>query len=109
MIDKNGACCEDIRPILQGIDPLFEIEFNYDNESYIVYFNGFFFMNVPWNDFSRETIEQIYNTYWQNYYGEIFDEVDKHNDKVKKSKERERDDMTHEMAKDLHRAVLKDF
>ena len=109
MIDKNGACCEDIRPILQGIDPLFEIEFNYDNESYIVYFNSFFFMNVLWRDFTRETVEQIYKMYWKNYYGEVFDEVDQHNDKVKKSKERERDGMVHEMAKDLHKAVLKDF
>lgn len=109
MIDKNGACCEDIRPILQGIDPLFEIEFNYDNESYIVYFNGFFFTNVPWDGFSRETVEQIYKMYWKNYYGEVFDEVDRHNDKVKKSKEREHDDMVHEMTKDLHKAVLKDF
>lgn len=108
-IDKNGAGCREIRPILQGIDPLFEIDFNYDTETYSVYFNGGFFRTVPWEDFTRETVEEIHKAYLQNYHGTVFDEMDKHNEAIKKAKEKQRDDMVHDMAKDLRKAVLKDF
>ena len=108
-VDRNGAACDEIRPILQVIDPLFEIDFNYDTETYSVYFNGGFFMSVPWEDFSRETVERIHDTYLQNYHGTVFDEMDKHNEAIKKAKEKQRDEMVHEMAKDLRKAVLKDF
>jgi len=108
-IDKNGASCYEIRPILQGIDPLFDIEFNYDNESYIIYFNGGFFQNTPWREFDRTTIEKIAEVYWKNIYGDILSEVDKHNEKIERAKEREREDMIHELAKDMRKAILKDF
>lgn len=108
-IDRHGAFCDDIRPILQGIDPLFEIDFNYDAESYSVYFNGGLFQNVPFDDFTRETIEQIHDIYLKNYYGVILDEVDRHNEKIDKAKSSQRDDMIREMAKDLRKAALKDF
>lgn len=108
-VDRSGASCDEIRPILQGIDPLFEIDFNYDTETYSVYFNGGFFRTVRWEDFTRETVEEIHKAYLQNYHGIVFDEMDKHNEAIKKAKEKQRDDMVHEMAKDLRKAVLKDF
>ena len=108
-IDKNGANCYEIRPILKSIDPLFDIEFNYDNESYIIYFNGGYFQSTRYDEFTRETIEKIQNVYWINTYGDIVSEVDKHNEKIKLSKERERDDMICEMSKDLRKAILKDL
>ena len=49
-IDKNGANCDEIRPILQSIDPLFEIEFNYDTKSYIIYFNVGFFHSTKYDE-----------------------------------------------------------
>ena len=108
-IDRNGANCYEIRPILQGIDPLFDIGFNYDNESYIIYFNGGFFQSTPHDEFTRETIEEIAETYWRNTYGDIIKEIDENNKKIKLSQERERDDMIHELAKDMRKAILKEF
>ena len=102
-IDKNGANCNDIRPMLQSIDPLFEIEFNYDTKSYIIYFNGGFFQSTKYDELTRETIERIGEVYYINTHGDILKE------KIDKSKERERDDMIHELAKDMKKAILKDF
>ena len=108
-VDRNGAACYEIRPILQGIDPLFDIGFNYDTETYTVYFNNGFFQSVPWDEFTRETIKEIASVYWRNVYGDIIAEIDENNEKIKRSKERERDDMVQEMAKDMRKAILKEF
>ena len=108
-VDRNGANCYEIRPILQGIDPLFDIEFNYDTESYVIYFNGGFFQSTPWREFDRKTIEKIADVYWINTHCDIIAEVDKHNEKIKKSEENKRDDMIHELAKDMQKAILKEF
>lgn len=108
-IDKNGANCNDIRPILQSIDPLFEIEFNYDTESYIIYFNGGFFQSTRYDELTRETIERIGEVYYINTHGDILKEIETNNEKIDKSKERERDDMVHELAKDMKKAILKEF
>ena len=107
-IDKNGANCYEIRPILQGIDPLFEIEFNYDAESYIIYFNGAFFQSTKWDEFDRDTILGIGETYYKNIYGDLVAEVDEHNEKIKRAQENKRNDMIHEMAKDMKKAIIKD-
>ena len=108
-IDKNGANCCEIRPILQNIDPLFDVEFNYDAESYIIYFNGGFFQSTKYDEFTRETIERIGEVYYINTHGDILKEVEINNEKIDKSKERERGDMIHELAKDMKKAILKDF
>lgn len=108
-IDKNGASCYEIRPILQNIDPLFDVEFNYDAESYIVYFNGGFFQSIPWDKFTRKTVREIADVYWRNTYSDIIAEIDEHNEKINRAKERKRDDMIHEMAKDLRGAILKEI
>ena len=108
-IDRNGADCYEIRPILQGIDPLFDIDFDYDAEQYNVYFNGGLFQSVPWNEFDRDTIEHISEVYWENTYGDVMKDVDEHNAKIKRSEESKREDMIHEMSKDLQKAILKEF
>ena len=108
-IGKNGANCYEIRPILQSIDPLFDIEFNYDTESYIIYFNGGFFQSVKWDEFTRETIKQIGGVYWLNTYGDVVSEVDKHNEKIKLAEENKRADMIGELSKDMRKAILKDL
>lgn len=108
-IDRNGANCYEIRPILQGIDPLFDIEFNYDTESYTIYFNLGFFQTTRFDEFTRDTIEKIRETYWKNIYGDIAKEVDENNEKVNRARENKRDDMVREMAKDMQKAILKEF
>lgn len=108
-IDKNGANCYEIRPILQGIDPLFDIEFNYDEESYIIYFNGGFFQNTKWDEFTRETIEKIQDVYWVNMHGDIVSEIEEHNAKIEKAEESKRADMIGELSKDMRKAILKDL
>lgn len=108
-IERNGGCCYEIRPILQEIDPLFDIEFNNDRGEYIVYFNSGFFQSVKHEDFDRYTIEHIADVYRLNFYGDIIGEIEAHNEKLKRSEESSRNDMIQEMAKDLRKAVLKDI
>ena len=108
-IAKDGAACYEIRPILQGIDPLFEIEFNYDNESYVVYYNGAFFRSVPYKDFDRKTIAQISETWFKNMFGDIFKEVDEHNEKVQKALESKREDLMNDIERDMKKAIQKEY
>ena len=83
--------------------------FNYDTKSYIIYFNGGFFQSTKYDEFTRDTIERIGEVYYINTHGDILKEVELNNEKIDKSKERERDDMIHELAKDMKKAILKDF
>ena len=60
-------------------------------------------------EFTRETMERIGEVYYINTHGDILKEVEITNEKIDKSKERERDDMVHELAKDMKKAILKEF
>jgi hypothetical protein len=106
--DRNGAECRDIRPHLKGIDPLFEVAFNFDAERYEVYFNGGLFQTVLWNEFSRDTIEHIRKTYWINLNGDPFKEVDAANERREIANEKKREDLSRAIADDIHKAVLKE-
>lgn len=107
-IDKDGAECKDIRPHLKAIDPLFEIVFDFDQERYLVYFNGGLLESVPWRDMGRGMLDRLRYVYWLNNNKDPFAEVDKANEKADRTKEKQRDDLIREMSKDLHKAVLKE-
>jgi hypothetical protein len=108
-IDKNGAGCREIRGILRTVDPLFDVAFNNDKAEYIIYYNGGFFKTVPFDDMTRKEIRDIWDMWWLNFHGDIVAEVDEHNKKLDLAKERKREDMIHEMSKDLRWAILKDM
>lgn len=107
--DKYGADCKSIRPHLKAIDSLFDIEFNYDTERYIIYFNGSVFQVVPWKELDKDTIERIRRVYWENINSDPFAEVDANNEKIEQAQEAQRQDMIHELAKDLKWAINKEF
>ena len=68
----------------------------------------FFYYHPPcYRDW--ETIERIGEVYYINTHGDILKEIETNNEKIDKSKERERDDMVHELAKDMKTAILKEF
>ena len=108
-IDKYGADCRAIRPHLKDIDKLFDIAFNYDNECYIIYFNGGVFQVLPWKFIDANTIEKIRKVYWENVNGDPFAEVDANNERIEKSNDRQREDIVYELAKDMRKAILKEF
>lgn len=108
-IDKYGADCRAIRPHLKDIDKLFDIAFNYDNECYIIYFNGGVFQVLPWKFVDANTIEKIRKVYWTNVNSDPMAEVDANNAKIDRDHEAKREDMVHELAKDLRKAILKEF
>jgi len=107
--EKNGARCADFRPRLKEIDKLFDIAFNYDTELYIVYFNGAPFQTVPWREMDGRTLETIRKVYWTNVNSDPMAEVDANNAKIDRAHEAKREDMVHELAKDMRKAILKEF
>ncbi len=108
-VDPNGAHSREICGILRTVDPLFDVAFNNDKAEYIIYYNGGFFKTVPFDDMTRKEIRDIWDMWWLNFHGDIVAEVDEHNKKLDLAKERKREDMIHEMAKDLRGAILKDM
>ena len=108
-IDKNGADCRVIRPHLREIDPLFDIEFDYDSERYRIMFAGNLFRTVWVGDMNAAAIEDIRKAYWINVNGDPFAEIEKTNDALDAAKDRRREDMVRELAKDLRWAIKKEF
>lgn len=107
-IDRYGADCRDIRPHLQAIDHLFDVVFNYDTARYMIYFNGGLFQTVLWNELDKNTIEAIKKTYWINVNGDPLKDVDVHNERIEQSREKSREDLSKELAKDMKWALQKE-
>ena len=72
-----------------------------------IYQNGFFFMNVPHNEFDARVLKNIEKTIYINTYGDIQAEVDKHNRAIEKDKENKVADISREMAKDISKVMMK--
>jgi len=107
-IDRNGADCDVIRPVLKSIDSLFDICFNYDTEQYIIFFNDAPFQSVPWKELDKNTIEHVKKMFWINLNGDPFKAIDENNLSVELAKENEKNDLIREMSKDLRKAIIKD-
>lgn len=108
-IDKNGADCASIRPNLKLISPYFDIAFNYRSGNYEVHYNGGFFQSTPYKDFSNETIKHIGETYLSNIRGTVLKDIDEHNFKLEQSREKEREDLSRELAKDIKNTLIKEM
>lgn len=100
------AKCKEIRPILKQIDSDFDISFNPHTESYLVTHKDFPFTNIPYGQFTRQTIEHIRKAVYININGNVMEEIDEHNAKVEASKERKFQDLTACMANDIRRPLL---
>ena len=107
MYDKNGAECYQIRPGLKAIDTGFDVAFDYDSESYIVLFNGFPFRIR--SHIQQKTTEQIRKAFWVNLNGDPIKDMDTHNERVQLEHDKQREDMTRELAKDLRWAIRREF
>ena len=106
---KDAADCNDIRRVLKDIDPLFDIDFNFDTESYTIYFNGYFFRTVPYGEFTADTAQDIRKVLWTNTNGDIMREVEENNEQIEKRTERERSDLAYNLAKDIQKPLLKEL
>jgi hypothetical protein len=108
-IDKNGADCAVIRPLLKEIDRLFDIEFDYDSDRYRVLFDGNLFRTVFVLDMGCAVINDIRKAYWINVNGDPFAEMDKNNERLDRAAEARREDMVRELSKDLRTAISKEY
>lgn len=104
---KEYADCNALRRLLQDINPKFDIEFNYETKKYTIYHNGAFFMNVDYGAFTRETFTDIRKVVYQNENGTVFEEMDKHNEKIEASIEKDRENFAESLAKDIRKSVVK--
>lgn len=99
------AKCKELRPLLKEIDPDFDINWNFPQETYTITHKGYFFMNVNYGEFDRKTFENIRKIVWQNIHGTIFDDIDKHNEKIEKAQDRHLSNIAETMAKDMRKPL----
>jgi hypothetical protein len=103
-IFDSQANCSEIRPILKDIDPDFDVEFI--SGKYIITHKGNYFSQVNYGEFDRNTMENFRKVVWMNLNGNILDEIEKNNEKIDKSHERDLSNLSECMAKDLRKPLL---
>jgi len=94
---------EEKRKILKEINPDFDIEFYPEKEAFEITHKGHYFMSVPYGEFTRDTVNHIRYMVWLNENGSVTDEIDKHNEKLEISQEKNMEDMSYWLAKDLRK------
>jgi hypothetical protein len=105
----SDANCAEILPLLQAIEPGFEIGFDYDSEKYLIAHNGSPFQTVPYKEMDRATIAKIRHTVWLNKTGQLLDYCEKSEAKVAASEERAQELYAECLAKDLRKPLVKDY
>jgi hypothetical protein len=108
-LDPRGANCQDFRKILKGIDSAFEVNFDWDSESYTITFNDGPFQTVPVHDFTRELVEDIRHTFWLNATGQLFDYVDGQNEALELKEERAQTNYAEALAKEMRRPLIESY
>jgi hypothetical protein len=102
----DGAKCTDLRTILKDIDTDLDISFDYESEKYTIYHKQAYFMNIPFGEFDRKKVEEIRKVVWLNVNGNVLDDIDKNNEKVEQSHDRDLSNLAECMAKDLRKPLL---
>lgn len=105
----NEAHCYDLRNKLKEIDEHFDIDFNFEHETYSVYFNGYLFQTVPYGGFTRKWFRDRRRTVWVNTNGDPFWEVDKANIDAELRKEKQRMELSENLAKDIRKPLLREL
>lgn len=105
----GSANCSEIRPLLQDIEPGFEVDFDFDRESYLITHNGVAFQTVPYAEMDRELIARIRHTVWLNKTGQLLDYCEKSEEKVRKAEDRVQELYAECLAKDLRKPLLNDY
>jgi hypothetical protein len=89
------------------IDKRFTVNRNAMDGSFTIYQNGYFFQNVPHDEFDDRVVKHIEKTIYINTYGNVLEDIDKANAKVEKAAEDKVADIEKEMKKDIKRAMKK--
>jgi len=105
----NDAKCSDIRPILQEIEPGFDITFDFDTEEYHITHNGTLFQRVPYGAVTRELIAKIRHTVWLNKTGQLIEYCEKSERTVAAAEDRAQELYAECLAKDLRKPLLNDY
>lgn len=105
----SDANCSEILPILQEIEPGFDIDFDFDLERYRITHNGTVFQFVPYGDLTRELIAQIRHTVWLNKTGQVLDYCEKSEARVAAAEDRAQSLYAECLAKDLRKPLLNDY
>lgn len=109
MNDRQGAKCNDIRPILREIDRGFDITFDFRTESYTITHNDTHFQTVPYGRVDRELIDNIRRSVWLNRNADILAEIERNNARVDASYDRAQSLYAESLAKDLRRPLVNNY
>lgn len=75
------------------------------NGQYEVLHNKYHFMTVPREKLTDETIKNIREVVWKNRHADILEEVERNNNKIEASKQRDIDNTIESMAKEIRPLV----
>lgn len=102
-VETNVYC---IPERLKEIDPDYFVVFNTDTQKFEVHHMGqigsTLALNIPYDELDARTIELVYKTRVENAK-EIFDEIDRHNEKLEKQRYEKLMDEAAQRAKEIHR------
>jgi len=104
-----AAKCYEIRLILKEIDDGFDVDFDFERESYVITFNGGLFQTVYYKDVDRALFEDIRHTFWLNKQDAILDYVDDINAAKDAAQERHLSNIAESMAKDIYKPVMQNY
>jgi hypothetical protein len=92
---------------IHNLDKRFTVNRNAMDGSYTIYQNGYFFQNVPHDEFDERILKHIEKTIWINTHGDILKDIDENNAKIEKAAEDKVADIEREMKKDIKRVMKK--
>ena len=93
-----------IRDRLRRFDSDFDIEYN--KGKYTVTHKGVYFMSVNLGELDERTLKHIEKQVWLNRQNLIAQEIDRHNAKLEREKEKQVEDMAYQMAKDMRKPLV---
>lgn len=104
---KDFGECNRIRQVVKDIDKRFDCYYDGDNNKYVITQYDNYFDSVSPTDLCKDFFDKLRRVVWINIYGSIGEEVDKHNAKLEQESEAKKENIIHEMAKDMYKPLRK--
>lgn len=101
--------CIRLNELVKEIDNDFDVVFNQGNGVFTVTHKGFHFMDIPFNELNRDTLFHIRKVVHWNKEQTLLQEIDRHNEKVQKQKDREIENFAENLAKDIRKPLIKEW
>jgi len=109
MRDPHAAKCDDIRPMLKDIDEGFDIDFDWENETYYIHHKTSVFQTVPFGEVDRKMIADIRQVVWLNKTGRVLEYVENAERRTERRAERNTELMAEAMASDIRKPLVANY